>query len=44
MASILIVDPSKSNRLYLRLTLEKQGYQVFEAGDGLEALESYDLV
>jgi CheY-like chemotaxis protein len=42
MASILIVDPSKSNRLYLRLTLEKQGYQVFEAGNGLEALESYE--
>lgn len=42
MASILIVDPSSSNRLFLRLTLEKQGYQVFEASDGLEALRLFE--
>lgn len=42
MASILIVDPSYSNRLYLKLTLERAGYKVFEAKDGKDALNQFN--
>lgn len=42
MASILVVDPSYSNRLYLKLTLERAGYEVFEAKDGEEALSQFN--
>jgi two-component system chemotaxis response regulator CheY len=36
--TILIVDDSVSLRAVVRLTLERAGYRVLEAGDGLEAL------
>ncbi|MDG4812503.1 fused response regulator/phosphatase [Hydrogenovibrio sp. 3SP14C1] len=42
MPSILIVDPSYSNRLYLKLTLKKAGYDVFEAKDGEDALNQFN--
>jgi len=35
---ILSVDDSKSMRQLVRFTLQKEGYQVVEAGDGREAL------
>jgi CheY-like chemotaxis protein/HPt (histidine-containing phosphotransfer) domain-containing protein len=36
---ILVVDDEPSARLLVRTLLEKRGYHVVEAGDGLEALE-----
>jgi len=44
MIRILVVDPSYSNRLYLKLTLERAGYQVFEAKDGEEALNQFNQI
>ncbi len=38
MVDILVVDDDYSIRLALRLVLEDDGYQVFEASDGKEAL------
>jgi two-component system cell cycle response regulator DivK len=38
MPRILIVDDKISSRELLRSILEKEGHQVTEAGDGLEAL------
>jgi DNA-binding NtrC family response regulator len=38
-ANILIVDDERSLRLINRTVLEGEGYKVFEAGDGEEALE-----
>lgn len=43
MASILVVDPSDSNRLYLKLILEKSGYDVLEAVDGLDAIQKFEI-
>jgi two-component system, chemotaxis family, sensor histidine kinase and response regulator PixL len=40
--SVLIVDDSVNVRRLLALTLEKQGYQVSQAKDGLDALEKLD--
>jgi CheY-like chemotaxis protein len=40
--SILVVDDDASSRLLVRAVLEKRGYQVVEAGDGLEALQAMD--
>jgi signal transduction histidine kinase len=37
--TLLLVDDEDSVRLTLRLMLRRSGYQVLEAGDGLEALE-----
>lgn len=47
--TILVVDDFDDTRLMMRLWLEKRGYRVVEAADGLEALavvrrESPDLV
>jgi CheY-like chemotaxis protein len=36
---ILVVDDFDDTRLMMRLWLQKRGYQVVEASDGLEALE-----
>jgi two-component system chemotaxis response regulator CheY len=43
MAHILIVDDSRMARRMLRAILERAGYEVMEAADGLEALELYAL-
>ena len=42
MAHILVADPSDSNRLYLKLILEKSGYDVLEATDGLDAIQKFE--
>jgi CheY-like chemotaxis protein len=42
MATILIVDPSNSNRLYLKLLLKMHGYDVLQAQNGQEALRLFD--
>ncbi|KUJ72177.1 PP2C family protein-serine/threonine phosphatase [Thiomicrospira sp. WB1] len=42
MASILIADPSNSNRLYLKLLLEMHGYDVLQAQNGHEAIRLFD--
>ncbi len=39
--SILVVDDDKSMRMLLRLALEQEGYQVFEAQDGEACLATY---
>jgi CheY-like chemotaxis protein len=39
MKRILIADDKPSSRELLRTILEKLGYEVFEAGDGVEAVE-----
>lgn len=36
--SVLVVDDEPDIRDLLRITLEAEGYEVFEAGDGLEAI------
>lgn len=41
MTSILVADDKKSMREFLTEALRKQGYQVFTAGDGEEALEVF---
>jgi len=38
-SAVLLIDDEASVRLPLRLSLEHQGYRVFEAGDGQEGLE-----
>ena len=38
---ILVVDDDKSMRMLLRLALEQEGYQVFEAQDGEACLAIY---
>lgn len=42
MSKAMIVDDSRAVRLILRRTLEKHGYEVFEARHGKEALEVLD--
>lgn len=39
---ILLVDDDQSMRLALRRALDREGYCVFEAGNGLEALKQID--
>ncbi|MFW6269777.1 MAG: response regulator [Bacillota bacterium] len=39
MTEILVVDDSKNNILVIKKCLEKFGYQVCTAGDGLEAIQ-----
>jgi len=40
VAEILVVDDDPDIRTLIRLTLESYGYQVREAGDGLEAIDA----
>jgi two-component system chemotaxis response regulator CheY len=40
--TILIVDDSSSLRTLVRMALTRAGYEVLEAGDGLEALQALD--
>ncbi|MEW6173816.1 MAG: PAS domain S-box protein [Bacillota bacterium] len=39
---ILVVDDDQTMRLMLRSTLEREGYAVVEAGDGAQALSTYE--
>ena len=39
MGRILVLDDEPDVRLIIRRLLDEQGYQVHEAGDGLQALE-----
>lgn len=41
-ARILVVDDDRGTRLVLRHALEKEDFEVLEAGDGLEALSIFD--
>jgi CheY-like chemotaxis protein len=41
MARILVIDDESQIRSMLRLMLERAGYEVFEAPDGLEGIKSY---
>ena len=41
MNRIMIVDDDLQIRNMLRLTLERQGYEVVEAADGVEAINQY---
>lgn len=41
-AKALVVDDELSNRVILRSLLKKNGYQVIEAQDGLQAVEKFD--
>ncbi len=41
MNKILIVDDDQQIRDMLRITLEREGYGVVEAGDGVQALAAY---
>lgn len=40
--TILIVDDSSSLRTLVRMSLSRAGYEVLEAGDGVEALQALD--
>ena len=40
--TILIVDDSESVRMIARIALREQGYEVVEAGNGVEALKQLD--
>lgn len=42
MANVLIVDDSETVRAQLRNDLTSEGYEVFEAGNGLRALKFLD--
>lgn len=42
--SVLIVDDEQGTRDLLRLMLKSSGYDIFEAEDGLDALEKVKLI
>lgn len=42
MAKILLVDDDAQVRKMLKLTLEREGYEIVEAADGNEAVQVYD--
>ncbi len=41
MGTILVVDDEEEVRSLLRLTLEREGYTVFDAADGTQAMAVY---
>lgn len=41
-SKVLIVDDNRTNRLVCRGSLEKDGYEIHEAQDGVEAIEAVD--
>ena len=41
MAKILVIDDDQQVRGMIKLTLERDGFEVVEAGDGNEAIEVY---
>ena len=41
MPLILIIEDDEQTRTLLRMMMEREGYQVIEAGDGNEALERF---
>ncbi len=41
MVKVLIVDDEESIRRIIRETLEVEGYEILEAGNGIEAIEIY---
>ena len=41
MARILIIDDEQQIRSMLRLMLERDGYEVVEAPDGIEGIRAY---
>src|SRR5690348_13157990 len=44
MAIILVIDDRQVNREFLRVVLEHAGHTVFEASDGVEALQRVDTI
>lgn len=42
MEAILVVEDDQSARKFIRITLQKAGFKVLEAGDGEEALELFE--
>ena len=42
MARILLVDDDDQVRQMLKKTFEREGYEVVEASDGVQAIEAYD--
>ncbi len=43
MGQILLVDDDAQVRKMLKITLEREGYAVTEAGDGTQAVQVYDV-
>jgi two-component system OmpR family response regulator len=43
MAKVLVVDDGPHIRELLKLILQKEGFEVAEAGDGIEALKAMEL-
>ncbi|MFP4121492.1 response regulator [Coleofasciculus sp.] len=39
-AQVLIVDDEETQRLLMRRVIEKEGYQILEASDGLDCLRT----
>jgi CheY-like chemotaxis protein len=42
MGHILLVDDDAQVRKMLKITLEREGYSITEAGDGTQAVQAYD--
>lgn len=44
MARVLVVDDAQFMRVRLRKLLEQDGHEVFEAANGVEAVEAYETI